>query len=81
MPPFANRLVSPLLVLLLAALPLSASHTPDQGQGSLIPSEAARNVRFGLPGPATPDPKDRDRYLIARPQYVLSYHADRKIPN
>ena len=39
------------------------------------------NIRFGLPGPATPDPKDRDRYLIARPQYVLSYHADRKIPN
>ena len=34
-----------------------------------------RNVRFGLPGWAKSDPASRDDYLIARPQYVLSYNA------
>jgi hypothetical protein len=36
--------------------------------------EGNRNVRFGMPAPAGKDPeKDREAFLIARPQYVLSY--------
>jgi hypothetical protein len=60
--------VPPLLVLLLAAAPLGAQ-------------EANRNVRFGMPGPANTDPKNREACLIERPQYVLSYNADKKTPN
>jgi endonuclease G len=62
-----QRLAVPLLALLLAT-PLAAQ-------------EPNRNVPFGLPGPAKPDPSSRDAYLIARPQYVLSYNAEKKIPN
>src|SRR4051812_31386819 len=40
-----------------------------------------RNIRFGLPGPATTDPKDRDHFLIDRPQYVLSYNDKTRTPN
>jgi endonuclease G len=77
----ARYLVPPLLALFVAALPLSAGRQAPGAPGQPVPPAAARNVRFGLPGPATADPKDRERYLIARPQYVLSYHADKKIPN
>ena len=52
--PSFQRLVPPLLVLLLAAAPLGAQ-------------EANRNVRFGMPAPAKADPESREAYLIARP--------------
>jgi endonuclease G len=68
MPPAPKRLATPLLALLLASAPLSAQ-------------DANRNVRFGLPGPAKSDPSSREAYLIARPQYVLSYNAEKKTPN
>jgi endonuclease G, mitochondrial len=67
MPPALKRLAAPLLALLVAA-PLAAQ-------------EANRNVRFGLPGPAKHDPSSREAFLIARPQYVLSYNAETRIPN
>src|SRR5436190_23461478 len=63
-----RRLALPLLALILAAAPLAAQ-------------EANRNARFGLPGPAKADPKQRDAYLIERPQYVLSYNAKTRTPN
>jgi endonuclease G len=65
--PALKRLAAPLLALLVAA-PLAAQ-------------EANRNVRFGLPGPARPEPSNREAFLIARPQYVLSYNAEKRIPN
>jgi endonuclease G len=43
--------------------------------------EPNRNIRFGMPSPATADPENRDAYLIARPQYVLSYNAKKKTAN
>src|SRR3954471_5344037 len=64
----AGHLIRPLLALLLAALPLAA-----QGPNP--------NVRFGLPSPAKPDPRQREDYLIERPQYVLSYNAEKRTPN
>src|SRR4051812_20682023 len=66
--PLLKRLVLPLLAALLTASPAAA-----QGPNP--------NVRFGLPSPAKPDPRQREDYLIARPQYVLSYNAERRIPN
>jgi hypothetical protein len=47
----------PPLALLLAVLPLSASHTATHEPNPLIPPAAARNVHFGLPSPARPDPR------------------------
>jgi endonuclease G len=68
MAPLLNRLVAPLLALLLAAA-LPAEDKPN------------RNVPFGLPSPAKADPAQREDYLIAREQYVLSYNAKKRIPN
>ena len=66
--PLTRRLVLPLLALLWAASALSAE-------------EPNRNVRFGLPSPAKADPRQREDYLIERPQYVLSYNAKTRTPN
>ena len=66
--PLLQRFVPPLLVLLLAVSPASAR-------------EPNRNVRFGMPAPAKADPESREAYLLARPQYVLSYNAKTKTPN
>jgi hypothetical protein len=66
--PALKRPVAPLLALLLAAAPLAAR-------------EANRNVRFGLPVPAKAEPPSREAFLIARPQYVLSSDAEKRIPN
>src|SRR5438132_8020381 len=68
MTPLARRLVLPLLALLWAASALSAQ-------------QPNRNVRFGLPSPAKADPRQREDYLIERPQYVLSYNAKTRTPN
>jgi endonuclease G len=49
--------------------------------GPLAADEPNRNVRFGLPSPAVNDPKQREDFLIERPQFVLSYNAKTKGPN
>src|SRR4051794_25080896 len=63
---------------------------PQQGPGSgpgpgpaSPPGQqlANRNVRFGLPGPATTDPAYRNAFLIERSQYVQSYNEPRRVPN
>jgi endonuclease G len=61
-----RRLALPLLALALTAAPLVAQETNP-------------NVRFGMPGPASKE--QREAYLIARPQYVLSYNAKTRTPN
>src|SRR3954463_15653987 len=58
----------PWFVLLLACCPVWAQ-------------EANPNVRFGMPTNAKPDPRQREDFLIARPQYVLSYNAEKRTPN
>ena len=52
--------------------------TPQGTPGQTL---ANRNVRFGMPADAKPDPASRDAYLIDRPQYVLSYNDSTKNPN
>src|SRR5262249_47894284 len=48
---------------------------------SVRADEPNRNVRFGMPSAAKADSKEREDYLIERPQYVLSYNAKTKGPN
>src|SRR5947209_12685695 len=66
--PAVTNLTKCLLALLLAASPAAAQ-------------EVNPNVRFGLPSPAKPDPRQREDFLIARPQYVLGYNAEKRTPN
>ncbi len=63
-----RTLLAAALVALVLAAPLHAQ-APE------------RNIRFGMPGPAAADPARREAFLIARPQYVLSYNAEKRIPN
>jgi endonuclease G, mitochondrial len=81
MPVPLERFAAPVLALLLAALPLVAQEPFPQVAQEPVPPEAARHVRFGMPGPAKADPRDREHYLIARPQYVLSYNAEKRTAN
>ena len=66
--PQVKRFAPPLLALLLAVWPLAAQ-------------EPNRNARFGLPSPAKADPRQREDYLIARPQFVLSYNNRTRTAN
>ncbi len=60
----------PGLLALLFAVPPALADEPN------------RNIRFGMPGPAKADPEaSREAFLIARPQYVLSYNAKTRTPN
>jgi endonuclease G len=43
--------------------------------------EPSPNVRFGMPSAAKADVKQREDYLIERPQYTLSYNATTRRPN
>jgi endonuclease G len=86
---FQRRLFPFLFALAVAACGVphgdNIAKTDGQGQGpSGYDGEkpANPNVRFGMPGPAGKDPeKDRENFLIARPQYVLSYDAKTRTPN
>jgi endonuclease G, mitochondrial len=75
MPTSLKRHWMPLLALFLAAWCAAADPLPRSAQ------DPARNVRFGLPSPARPDPAQREDYLIPRPQYTLSYNAKTKRAN
>jgi endonuclease G len=68
MPTAVKRLI-PLLLALLVASPLLPAEEPN------------RNFRFGMPSLAQAAPEQREEYLIARPQYVLSYNAEKRTPN
>ena len=67
---FSKRFLVPALAL-LTFIPLlfAAQDSPN------------RNVRFGLPSAAKADSAHRENYLMARPQYVLSYNAKTRAPN
>jgi endonuclease G len=63
------RILTPLLTVFLAAV-------------SACAQEPNPNIRFGMPAPAAADAdKSREAFLIARPQYVLSYNAKTRTPN
>jgi hypothetical protein len=47
---------------------------------ALLAQEPKRNILFGMPSSAKADPEQRTDYVIARPQYVLSYKAETKTP-
>lgn len=74
----SKRLLLPLSALLLL-LPLACQQEKEPNKAPDEPVN--RNVRFGMPSPAKADIKQREDYLIERPQYVLSYNAKTRTPN
>jgi endonuclease G len=80
------RFLSPaLLSLLLASALLTLPSPPTAGEEGKVRGAVAprhnRNIHLGMPTPARPDPEQREGYLLARPQYVLSYNARTCGPN
>ena len=57
-----------LLSLVLSVSPLAAD-------------EPSPILRLGMPSDAKDDPKQREDYLLERPQYTLSYNATTRRPN
>jgi endonuclease G len=76
--------LSKLFVLCGLALTAAAVAPPLASQ-ECGKQEVNRNITFGMPvgpaGEAKADPKQRENYLIARPQFVLSYNDTTKTPN
>jgi len=73
-----KRYLLPVLALLLA-LPLACQEVKSKDPLTELTSN--RNIRFGMPGPASNDPKDREAFLIEREQFVLSYNGKTRTPN
>lgn len=46
-----------------------------------VPPDAADNLLLGNPSNASPDPADRDNYLMVKPYYALSYNDGCGTPN
>jgi endonuclease G len=73
------------LALLLAGCTTQSAPQPvaldAQEAQEAAPDDPRPNVRFGMPSLARADPAHRVDYLVERPQYVLSYNADRRTPN
>jgi endonuclease G len=61
--------------------PVDRRPDTDTGEPRPTAGPANPNVRFGMPGPARPDPESREAFLLDRPQYVLSYNAETHTPN
>jgi len=73
-----KRYLPAVLALLLA---LSLAWQEVKTQEPQPEPGANRNIRFGMPGLASKDPKDREAFLIEREQYVLSYNGKTRTPN
>ncbi len=70
-----SRLWTALVGFLLVAVPACSQDVSPEQDGN-------PNVPLGMPAPATADPvASREAFLIARPQYVLSYNAKTRTSN
>ena len=47
----------------------------------MAPRDPSEHMVMGNPSDATADPAQPTNYLLAKPQYVISYHRDRGTPN
>ncbi|QJX48449.1 DNA/RNA non-specific endonuclease [Hymenobacter taeanensis] len=65
-----------LLLVLAAATSCDSSNSPDP-----TPKATSVHLTLGNPSGAVADVKKPTNYLLLKPQYALSYHRDRGIPN
>jgi endonuclease G len=59
------------LIFLVVSLEYQSNSAREPGQETVTGN---RNLRFGMPAPATTDPRNHQAFLIERPEYVLSYN-------
>jgi endonuclease G len=75
-----QRIVVIFVLLIAGAISLffysRIQHLPLESDGTDSP-----NLVLGNPSNATPDPSNRDNFLMAKPYYVLSYNDSRGEPN
>ena len=68
------------LTLLLLTACQKEAITPVSPVNSTQPA-LTEHLTLGNPSGATTDPNQPTNYLLSKPQYALSYHRDRGIPN
>ncbi|TGD80559.1 DNA/RNA non-specific endonuclease [Hymenobacter wooponensis] len=68
--------LSYLLFVLAAVTSCDSSNSSDP-----TPTSSSVHLTLGNPSGAVADVKQPTNYLLVKPQYVLSYHRDRGIPN
>jgi endonuclease G len=66
--------------------PAAAPPSDERGADGRTPDPPAidadyPHLRWGLPGPATRNPADKDHYLMTKPYFALSYNSDKGTPN
>ena len=78
----AHQLPRVLLSFLVAVLVVGCAHNdaPTPAPNSASPTRDD-HLALGNPSGATTDVNQPTNYLVAKPQYALSYHRDRGIPN
>ena len=78
----AHQLPRVLLSFLVAVLVVGCAHNdaPTPAPNSASPTRDD-HLALGNPSGATADANQPANYLVAKPQYALSYHRDRGIPN
>jgi endonuclease G len=71
------------LSLALAACKKETPAPTTPSTGPITPAQPAlsEHLTLGNPSGATADPAQPTNYLLSKPQYALSYHRDRGIPN
>jgi endonuclease G, mitochondrial len=74
--------IAVIVLLIVLAIVVAVLYVRSQrpGVGTGI-SGSNPNLLLGNPSAATPDPSNRDDYLMVKPYYVLSYNNDRGEPN
>lgn len=78
----AMRWIALALLLGVGCTPPSGEMSKPAPPASIAPHAAGdRNVRFGVPAPASADPANRDAYLVVHSQFTLSYNGSKRIPN
>jgi endonuclease G len=72
-----------LLLLILAGCtwPATDPNVSGSGHTQAVPSNANRNIRFGMPSKAQANLDHKHDYLLDRPQWVAGYNDATKTPN
>ncbi|HEY2584741.1 MAG TPA: DNA/RNA non-specific endonuclease [Tepidisphaeraceae bacterium] len=72
--------IAVIVLLVVLAIVVAVIYFRSQRIGPAV-TAGDPNLLLGIPSGATPDPSNRDDYLMVKPYYVLSYNNDKGEPN